>query len=83
MFMIGALDNTPAFVVPEAFSHQETPKLGEAYGFHPHLSLLVWRCEIMEFKFPKAGQLPQHTREHRGLTALAFYKQFDKPKVFL
>jgi len=42
MLVASVLDNTPAFVAPKAFSHQETPtQQGVAYGFHPHLSLLV------------------------------------------
>ena len=62
MLVASVLDNTPAFVAPKAFSHQETPtQLGKACGFHPHLSLLVWRCRVMEFEFPKVGQLPNES----------------------
>jgi len=84
MLLTSALDNTPAFVVPKAFSHRETPTLvDEVYNCGRQLSLLVWRCEVMGFEFSKVRYLLHHTRVNRRLTVLASCKWFDKPKVLL
>jgi len=76
----------PTFVVPGAFSRQETPNLlDEVYDCRPCLSLLVRRCEVMESEFIEIRQLLQHTRGRKGLTMLVASdlaaSEFDDLKV--
>jgi len=86
MLVTSALHNTPTFIVPGAFSCKETPTLlDEVCDCCAHLSLLVWRREVMKSEFSEVRQLLHHTRGHKGLTVLAASNfaanEFDDLKV--
>ena len=55
--MLGSseLGDIPTFIVPEFLFHPGPSILLVEVGcFHPHATLLVWRCTMIGFEFLKA-----------------------------
>ena len=68
----------PTFAAPKVFFHLGPPTLPAGVGcFHPHETLLVWRCAMTGFEFLKVRQLLLHKPEHKELTVLASYMMSD------
>jgi len=87
-WMLGSSEpsSIPAFAMPKVFFHPGPPilQVGPGY-FHPHRTLLVWKCIMMGFEFLKARQLLYHKPEHKDLTVLVSYMMsgtFKEPPLF-